>query len=303
MMDDPGQAMQVVLVTGPAGAGRSTAINALEDLGYETIDNLPMPLIADALAGARGNRGMAFGIDTRTRAFTAAALLGLLDRLEADPRLSPQLLYLDCSVEALLRRFSETRRRHPISRADTPREAVEHEKALLADLRDRAMVLIDTSEMTPHDLRAEIGRWFDPSTGRLLRVSVQSFSYKRGVPPGLDMVFDVRFLRNPHWDPSLRAQTGREPAVAAYIGQDPRYAEFFQRIQDLVSFLLPAFVEEGKTQLSIGFGCTGGQHRSVATAEHMARVLAEGGWDVSKRHWELDRRAAGRAALDVGGQA
>lgn len=292
---------RVVLVTGPAGAGRSTAINALEDLGYEAIDNLPIALVRPALELRQPGRGLALGIDARTRDFSSEALIGLMEGLGRDASLQFDLLYVDCSVEALLRRFSETRRRHPLTRADTPHEAVSQEKTLLSEVRDRAEVLIDTSEMSPHDLRAEVARWFAPAAGPRMRVSVQSFSYKRGIPPGLDLVFDARFLRNPHWDPELRARDGHDPAVAAHVADDPNHAPFIAKVGDLVTFLLPAFVTEGKAQASIGFGCTGGQHRSVAIANLMARMLAEAGWDVSIRHWELERRAQRSAADGAGG--
>jgi RNase adapter protein RapZ len=301
-MTDPTPATtRVVLVTGPAGAGRSTAINALEDLGYEAIDNLPIALVRPALELRQPARGLALGIDARTRDFSANALIGLLEALATDPGLRVDLLYIDCSAEALLRRFSETRRRHPLTRADTPQEAVSQEKALLEDVRDRAELLIDTSEMSPHDLRAEVARWFAPAAGSRMRVSVHSFSYKRGIPPGLDLVFDVRFLRNPHWEPDLRARDGHDPEVAAHVAGDPRHGPFLDKVTDLVQFLLPAFVTEGKAQASIGFGCTGGRHRSVAIADHMARLLAEEGWDVSIRHWELERRAQRGASDGAGG--
>ena len=301
-MNDPSVCRtRVVLVTGPAGAGRSTAINALEDLGYEVIDNLPIALARPALDLRQPGRGLALGIDARTRDFSSQALLGLLDALGEEPTLETDLLYVDCSAEALLRRFSETRRRHPLTRSDTPREAVAEEKAMLADVRERAEVLIDTSEMSPHDLRAEVARWFAPTPGPRMRVSVQSFSYKRGVPPGLDLVFDARFLRNPHWDPDLRVRDGLDPAVSSYVAQDPNFVPFMTKTQDLVDFLLPAFVIEGKAQASIGFGCTGGQHRSVAIVDQMASSLAQAGWDVSIRHWELERRAQWRAADGAGG--
>ena len=146
--------------------------------------------------------------------------------------------------------------------------------------------------MSPHELKAEIGQWFDPGEDRRLAISVQSFSYKRGLPRGLDMVFDCRFLANPYWDATLRDRDGRDSAVAAHIAADPRFAPFFQKLQELVLMLLPAQLEEGKAHLAIGFGCTGGQHRSVAVAEKLAQVLAEAGWQVSKRHRELERRVA-----------
>ncbi|MFM7442672.1 MAG: RNase adaptor protein RapZ, partial [Tabrizicola sp.] len=152
--------------------------------------------------------------------------------------------------------------------------------------------LIDTTELTQHDLKAEIARRFDPGTTGRLSVSVQSFSYKRGVPRGMDMIFDCRFLANPHWQAALRPLDGRDPAVESFVRADPRFAEFFQRVSELLLFLLPAHLDEGKAHLAIGFGCTGGQHRSVAMAEMVGSALAEAGWPVSKRHRELERKAA-----------
>lgn len=282
---------RLVLVTGPSGAGRSTAVHALEDLGYEVIDNLPLSLVPRLLDGPPLGRPLALGIDVRNRDFSTAAFIDLIDRLTEREETRPELLYLDCSAEVLIRRYSETRRRHPLSPAMRPDEGVDREMDLLRAIRRRADVLIDTTEMTPHDLRAEISRWFDPEGAGTLAVSVQSFSYKRGMPRGVDMVFDCRFLRNPHWDAGLRPLDGRDPRVAAYVEADPRFVPFFVKLEGLLLDLLPAYVAEGKTHLAIGFGCTGGQHRSVAVAEKLAKALAEAGWQVSKRHRELERRA------------
>ena len=283
---------RLVLVTGPSGAGRSTAIHALEDLGYEAIDNLPMSLIPRLLDGPPLPRPIALGLDVRNRDFNATALIELVDLLTRDPRVTLELLYLDCAQPELIQRFSQTRRRHPLAPAETPTEGIEREIDLLAPIKARADHLIDTTDMTPHDLKADIGRWFDASPTARLAVSVQSFSYKRGIPRGVDMIFDCRFLSNPHWVAALRELDGRDPAVVAHIESDPRFALFFFKLRDLIEMLLPAQLDEGKAHLSIGFGCTGGQHRSVAVAEKLARTLAEAGWPVSKRHRELERRAA-----------
>ena len=288
---------RVVMVTGPSGAGRSSAINALEDLGYEAIDNLPMSLIPRLLDGPPLPRPMALGLDVRNRDFSSDMLIEVVDTLHRQPGVMSELLYLDCSLDTLVRRFSETRRRHPLSPDDTPMTGIRHELALLEPLRNRADVLIDTTDLTPHALRAEIGRWFGPRDGRPMALSVQSFSYKRGLPRGVDMVFDCRFLANPHWEPRLRAMDGRAAPVAAHVESDPRFAPFFGRVLDLVAPLLDDFVDEGKSSLTIAFGCTGGKHRSVAVAEKFAAALAERGWRVSKRHRELDRReGVGQAA-------
>ena len=291
---DPGgpdpRGQRLVLVTGPSGAGRSTAINVLEDLGFEAIDNLPMSLIPRLLDGPPRPVPVALGLDVRNRDFSASNVIELIDSLTRNPAYDPEVLYLDCATDVLIRRYGETRRRHPLAGDGSPTVAIEAERDLLAPIRARADVLVDTTELSPHDLRAELARAFDVTAGHGLSVSIQSFSYKRGVPRGLDMMFDCRFLANPHWVAALRPQDGRDPAVQAHVTGDPRYAEFFQRVRDLVLFLLPAQVAEGKAHLAIGFGCTGGQHRSVTLAELMADSLAEEGWQVSKRHRELERR-------------
>ncbi len=292
MNSDPIQEHHLVLITGPSGAGRSTAFHALEDLGYEVIDNLPLSLIPRLLDGPPLERPIALGLDVRNRDFNATAVIELIDTLTRDPRVTLELLYLDCAPAELVRRYSQTRRRHPLAEAATPSEGVDREIDLLAPIRVRADHIIDTSEMSPHELKSEIGHWFDRGRSSQLALSVQSFSYKRGLPRGLDMVFDCRFLANPYWVVDLRDRDGRDPAVATHIEADPRFALFFQRLQELVLMLLPAQLDEGKAHLAIGFGCTGGQHRSVAVAEKLAKVLAEAGWQVSKRHRELERRVA-----------
>lgn len=279
-----------VLVTGPSGAGRSTAIRALEDLGYETIDNLPLSLIPRLMEGPAHSGSLALGLDTRNRDFSTEALVALV----SDPTLPFELLYLDCSAEVLLRRYSETRRRHPQAPAEHPQAGIQRDYSLLGPVRNLADILIDTSDMTLHDLKAEMGRWFGGPSAARLALSIQSFSYKRGLPRGLDMAFDVRFLRNPYWDDALRDKDGRDPAVAAYVAEDPRFDPFFTKVAELTELLLPAYVDEGKSHLSIGFGCTGGKHRSVSVSEKLLIRLEEAGWRVSIRHRELDRLTADR---------
>lgn len=284
---------RIILVTGPSGAGRATAIRALEDLGHEPIDNLPLSLVPRLFDGPPIGRRVALGIDVRNRDFSVAGLIELIDDLTRRPDVEAELLFLDCQPSELLRRFSETRRRHPFSTAATPELAVEAEIDLLAPIRARADVLLDTSDLSPHDLKAEIARWTEAGTTDRLAVSLHSFSYKRGIPRGLDMMFDCRFLRNPHWEPGLRDLDGRDASVAAHVESDPLYAMFFAKTLDLLLFLLPAQADEGKSHVAIGFGCTGGQHRSVMVTEMMAKALATGGWQVSKRHRELERRMSG----------
>ncbi len=294
---------RVVLVTGPSGAGRSTAISALEDLGYEAIDNLPLSLVPRLLDGPALGHPVALGIDVRNRDFSATRLIELIDRLTRAPELRLEVLYLDASPDALVRRYSETRRRHPLAPSDAPLEGITQEIDVLAPIRVRADVLIETTDLSPHDLRAELEHWFAPNSGARLAVSLHSFSYKRGVPRGLDLMFDCRFLANPHWVAALRALDGRDPKVAEYVAADPRFLEFFSKVRDLILFLLPAHVEEGKSHLAIGFGCTGGQHRSVAVTEGMANAIAAAGWQVSKRHRELERRGKSQPVVKAGSGA
>ncbi|WGH79199.1 RNase adapter RapZ [Jannaschia ovalis] len=288
-MTPPPDSPDLILVTGPSGAGRTTAIRALEDQGFEVIDNLPLSMVT-RMVGDGLDRPLALSLDVRNRDFSVEAVADLVAELRADPGVTVRLLYLDCDADALVRRFSETRRRHPLAPSEDAELGVARELELLAPLADLADLLIDTSALNVHDLKSEMARYFGRREDRLA-VSVQSFSYKRGLPRGLDMVFDVRFLRNPHWVPDLRRGTGRDAAVRDHVTGDPHFAPFYARVEELILSLLPAYRDEGRAHLAIGFGCTGGRHRSVALTEMLAESLAAAGWQVSKRHRELDRRA------------
>ncbi|MEM7630952.1 MAG: RNase adapter RapZ [Pseudomonadota bacterium] len=289
MTEPEAKARRVVLVTGPAGAGRTSAIRVLEDLGYEAIDNMPLRLVHALLDDPEATKPLALGIDPRTRDFSVAGVTDALGLIATTPELTPELLYLDCATDVLLNRFSETRRRHPLAATDRVEAGIQREKELLAPLRAQADVLIDTTDLNVHQLRSEVEHWFSPGDQSQLAVSVQSFSYKRGLPRSVDMVFDCRFLKNPYWVPALRAATGQAAEVQAYIATDPRADTFAVQVREMILWLLPAYLEEGKSHVSVAFGCTGGQHRSVAMAETLARALADAGWQVSIRHRELDR--------------
>jgi UPF0042 nucleotide-binding protein len=299
MKDTTPTTRRVTLVTGPSGAGRSTAINVLEDLGFEAIDNLPLTLMPRLLDGRPLDRPLALGVDTRNRDFSVDALTRAISDLSGYPTYEALLLYLDCRPDVLLRRYSETRRRHPYAPDGTPSDGIAREMALVGPLKDRADLLVDTSDMSPHDLRAALERHFGGKEGDDMAISVQSFSYKRGVPQDLDTVFDVRFLNNPHWIPDLRPLDGRNALVSDYIREDARTGPFLEKVTGLLTFLLPAHREEGKTHVAVGFGCTGGKHRSVAMAETVANTLAEAGWRVSIRHRELERRS-GTPRVELG---
>ncbi len=289
-LPNPVSNQRLVLVTGPSGAGRSTAIRVLEDLGFEAIDNLPMSLISRLLSGPPHHQPMALGIDTRNRDFSTAGLIEVIDQM-SNNRIAPlEVLYLDCSTDVLLKRFSETRRRHPLAPGESPIKGIGRDLDLLGPIRARADFLIDTSDLTPHQLRTEVERWFAPNAEQGLAISVNSFSYKRGLPRGIDMVFDVRFLRNPYWEENLRSLNGKNAEIGDYVAQDSRFQPFFDRVLDLTKMLLPAYMEEGKAHFAIGFGCTGGQHRSVTLTEKLAEALVIAGWRVSIRHRELERQ-------------
>lgn len=288
-MPDLAPPAHVVFVTGPSGAGRTTAIHALEDLGFEAIDNLPLRLLPRLLEGAPPDRPLALCIDPRTRDFDAGDLIAAYVRLEVDPAYAADLVFIDCEPATLQRRYSETRRSHPLAPGADPADGIAMEREMLAPLRGRASVLIDTTGLTPHQARAEIGRFFAQDRAPGMTIQITSFSYRRGLPIGADLVFDCRFLRNPHWDPALRAMDGREAQVQSYVAADARFDTFRQQIDDMLDLLLPAFREEGKSHLTIAFGCTGGRHRSVSLAEITATRLAETGWQVAKRHRDVDR--------------
>ncbi|PKP84090.1 MAG: RNase adapter RapZ [Alphaproteobacteria bacterium HGW-Alphaproteobacteria-2] len=290
-LSQEGAVQELAIVTGRSGAGRSTAISALEDVGFEAIDNVPCSLVPRLFEGRPPGEPLALGIDTRSRGFSTAELLDLLERIETDPSCHAQLIFLDCSETALMRRFSETRRRHPFDRGGLLQDSLRQEKRLLAPLRARADVLIDTSEMTPGELRKQIARWFGREGRVPMEVNVLSFSYKRGLPLGADLVIDCRFLDNPHWQAALRARDGQDAEVAAFVAADPRHAAFMKHLQALFELLLPAYREEGRAYLTLAFGCTGGRHRSVAVAAEVAQALGRSGWPVMLCHRDLDRMA------------
>ena len=296
--------IRVILVTGPSGAGRSTALNALEDLGFEAIDNIPLGLVPRLLDGPTVSRPLALGLDVRNRQFSVEGLRSLREQLIAHPGIAADLLFLDADRDTLVRRYSETRRRHPLAPQASPSEGIAREIALLAPVRDQADLLIDTSELTPHELRARLHGLVEAEAGQTLSVSLLSFSYKRGLPHGADVVLDCRFLDNPYWNPDLRGLTGRDARVVAHIAADPRHGPFLEHVMGLLTFLLPACNAEGKAHFSVAFGCTGGQHRSVAVTEAVAHGLAQAGWQVSIRHRELERRGqlglGGATAPEVG---
>jgi RNase adaptor protein for sRNA GlmZ degradation len=281
---------RVLLVTGLSGAGRSTALRAFEDMGYETVDNLPATLAASLVQPeAARDRPLALGIDIRTRDFGAAPFLATIDALRARADIDFLVLFLDCDDEALLRRYSQTRRRHPLALDRPLADGIAMERRRLAQLRDRADWVIDTTDLTEGDLRRELRSSFSLARTPGMGVIVVSFAYGQGVPRAADLVFDVRFLRNPHYVDALRDKTGEDAEVGAYVEADPDFAGFFARLTGFIAPLLPRFRAEGKSYLTIAIGCTGGRHRSVYIAEKLGAWLAAGGHRAAIRHRELER--------------
>lgn len=286
---------RILVVTGMSGAGRSTALKALEDLGFEAVDNLPLSLletIALHEADVRLQRPLVIGIDIRTRDFDVPAFLEMLDRLAAGPAAGRvATLFLDCGDDVLARRFTETRRRHPLA-ADRPvADGLRVERHMLSPLLQRADMVIDTSLIAPGALKEELGRRFPVDRAPGMVLGVTSFSYRYGLPREADLVFDARFLVNPHYDPALRAQTGRDPAVGQMISGDEDFEPFMGGIEAMLAMLLPRYEKEGKSYLTIAVGCTGGRHRSVFVAERIAEKLASGGRAVHLSHRDIDRNA------------
>jgi UPF0042 nucleotide-binding protein len=276
----------VVLVTGLSGAGKSSILRALEDLGFETMDNPPLNTLENLIVC--GERNIAIGVDARSRGFDAATVLETLDRLRQNPALRPELVYAIAGDEFLLRRYTESRRRHPLAQGAQVADGIALERDLTEPLRRAADLVIDTSVLPLPALRQTIeSRYGAGAPG--LAISLVSFGYPNGLPREADVVFDARFLRNPHYDPKLRKLTGLDPEVAAYVESDPDFAPYFAHITGMVDFLLPRFVQEGKKYATIAIGCTGGQHRSVFMIEKLASVLSQAGWRVGITHRERTR--------------
>ena len=286
---------RVLLVTGVLGAGKTTALRALEDIGWEAIDNFPIRLLERLIDtpehGPAANPPLAVGFDARTRGFDPQAVKRLVDRLTHRADLAVSVLYLDCSGEELQRRYNETRRRHPLA-TDMPVSAgIAAERELMEPLRALADAVMVTTQFTPRLLSQAISENFGLAAGPAMTVTVMSFGFARGIPPVADFIFDMRFLDNPHWHEELRPHTGHDPAVAAFIRQDPAWAQARANIVGLLTTVLPRFREAGKAYVTIGFGCTGGRHRSVFTAEEVANALREAGFSPTVLHRNIGETA------------
>jgi UPF0042 nucleotide-binding protein len=285
---------RVILVTGMSGAGRTAALKVLEDLGSEAVDNLPLRLMATLVGqGPAAGRGLAVGIDIRTRDFDADVFADTVAQLRQRTSIPIDILFLDCDANVLQRRYTESRRIHPMASDRPLADGIIAERLLLAPLREAADIVIDTSHTNIHEFADILRSQLANAVGAAPHLQVISFAYRNGVPRDADLVFDARFLRNPHYDPDLQPLTGRDPAVGAYIEGDTDFAAFFERLTDLLALLLPRFQEEGKSYLTIAVGCTGGRHRSVFIAEKLGDWLGGQALRVDVRHRELQDDVAG----------
>lgn len=282
--------MDFVIVSGLSGAGKSVAIKSFEDIGYYCVDNLPaalIPTFADLIVQSKIER-VALGIDVRERDF----FVGLFDVLEGLQKSGHgiEILYLEAREEMLVRRFSETRRRHPLAQDSSVSDGIRLEQQQLADLRQRATCILDTSDFNVHELRDVIQTTYSTENAKgRMQIVVMSFGYKYGVPYNTDLVFDVRFLPNPHFDAELRDYTGLDPRVVRFVYGDARSQYFMARLQDFLTMLVPLYADEGKSYLTISIGCTGGRHRSVATVEEIGGVLRQSGYRVACHHRDIEK--------------
>lgn len=281
---------ELVILTGISGAGKASALKAFEDLGYQAVDNLPlelMPEFAGLVKKSKDIRRAAIVVDVRE----GQALNRMPEIIKRIRRVLPtKVVFLDAQDPVLVRRYSETRRPHPLRRSETVSRSIVEERQLLDSVRNVADTLIDTSRFNVHELRAEIQKRFGhEDQSKHLLVSCLSFGFKNGVPLDADMVFDVRFLPNPHFVPEFHDKTGLDPKVAAYVKGFPQTEEFLAKVSDLMLYLMPHYVKEGKSYLTVAFGCTGGQHRSVMMAEEMTRRLAKAGYQVKAVHRDMPR--------------
>jgi UPF0042 nucleotide-binding protein len=277
--------LRTLLVTGMSGAGKSLALKALEDIGYEAVDNLPLSLLSSLVTpDAGGRRPLAIGVDIRTRDFGVEPFLHEIDEMMRHPGLDVRLLFMDCEDEVLRRRFTETRRPHPMAIDRPVTDGIEHERRLVSPLRDRADAVIDTSNVEINDLRRLVHGKFALDSATVMALFITSFAYRRGLPREADLVFDVRFLANPHYEADLQDLTGRDGRVGAFVAADPGFEPFFKSLTGLLDPLLPRFHREGKSYLTIAIGCTGGRHRSVFVAEKLAQWFRGNGQEVGVAH-------------------
>jgi RNase adapter protein RapZ len=288
----PAREFEIIVITGLSGSGKTLAIRAFEDMGHFCVDNLPValiPVFADLCARRPDLRRAALVVDVREGTFLGE-FPAIFDALRRNARHRARLLFFEADDEALIRRFSETRRPHPLASGGSLEEGIRRERQMLEPLRERADLIIDSSRFNVHELRRYIQEHFAPQAGgQPIGISVVSFGYKHGLPAEADLLFDTRFLPNPFFVDGLRGRSGLDREVTEYLEAIPDYREFLARIVDLVAFLIPRYIHEGKSYLTVAVGCTGGRHRSVAMAEAVSRSLRDRGYEVKASHRDLER--------------
>ena len=279
---------QIVLVTGMSGAGRSSTLNIFEDLGFEAVDNLPFSLLEDLIRGGVADRALAIGLDIRNRDFVGGAFHSELKRLRRKIGCPLITIFLDCDDDVLIKRYTETRRRHPLANERPLAVGIQLERRAMRMVRSDADILIDTSHLSPWALKSQLVGRFAPQDSPSLRVSIISFSFREGTPREADLVFDVRFLRNPHYVDDLRSLTGHDQRVGNYVSKDPDFTEFMNQLESMMALLLPRFKREGKSYLTIAIGCTGGRHRSVFTAKRLYDTISSPDLQIQLYHRDLE---------------
>lgn len=280
---------KIILITGLSGAGLSSALKTFEDVGYEVFDNFPLDFV-QPLLDQKGHEGtpVAFGLDTRSRGFSPKTILAALETLRTNKKFDVTMIFMTAGNLDLQKRFSQTRRGHPLAKDRPVLDGIRQERTWLKPLMDAADLLIDTSQLSIHDLRRMLEASVHPDESkRKLAVTVMSFGFKNGVPRESDMVLDVRFLQNPHWVPALKAKTGLDKKVQAYVAGDPDFAGFVKSTENMLSLLLPRYADEGKYYFTLAVGCTGGQHRSVYLADLLSKKIKKMGYGPSLRHRDI----------------
>lgn len=280
---------ELIIVIGQSGAGRTTVIHILDDQGFDTLDNVPVHLIPRVATRELVDKPLALGLDIRSKSFSVQNLMKEISNWEALSRSRVVILFLQCSLDILIKRFSLTRRPHPVPGEDSLELSIKRELNLIAPLRDKADLVLDTSNTSPNELRLKLGSIFPLANNRNIQIILQSFSFRKGSPSGLDMIFDCRFLKNPNWEDDLKNLNGTDTEVKNYLYKDKSWESFNNSLIKMMSTIIPSFEREGKSYLSIGLGCTGGQHRSVFVAEQLFEHLLDKDYDVKILHTTLQK--------------
>ena len=280
---------ELILVIGQSGAGRTTVIHILDDQGFDTLDNVPVHLIPRVVPRELVDKPLALGLDIRSKSFSLQNLMKEIINWKALSKSSVVILFLECSLDVLIKRFSLTRRPHPVPGENNLELSIKRELKLIAPLREKADFVLDTSNTSPNELRLKLGSIFPLAKNRSINIMLQSFSFRNGSPSGVDMIFDCRFLKNPNWEDGLKDLNGTDVEVKDYLRKDESWESFNKSLIQMLLTIIPAFEKEGKSYLSIGLGCTGGQHRSVFVAEQLYKYLLDKSYDVKIFHTILQK--------------